>query len=189
MDQIRTRKQLQEWLDIEMTKYGKRGRLDFLQLSEKAILRKHQNLLRKTEYFTNTGKKIRAKWYLFQLRKIQLKYSIHIPLNCCNLGLKIMHVGPILINGNAIVGKNCVFHINTSLVASGTSDDAPVLEEGVIVGIGAVVMGGIHIAKHIAIGANSVVNKSFEEENIAIAGVPARKVSNNGSLEWNKRGN
>lgn len=39
---------------------------------------------------------------------------------------------------------------------------------------------------NIAIGANAVVNKNFTEENIAIAGIPAKKISNNGALEWNK---
>lgn len=188
MEKIETKKQLQEWLEVELAQYGRKSKLDFLQHSEHAVLRKHQRLLRFTEYYMNSGSKILSKWYLFRLRKIQLKHSIHIPPNCCGKGFKLMHVGPILINGNAQVGQNCVFHINTALVASGPSDDTPVLEDGVVVGIGAVVMGGIHIARNIAIGANSVVNKSFYEENIAIAGVPARKVSQNGRLEWNKKG-
>ena len=42
------------------------------------------------------------------------------------------------------------------------------------------------VAKGIAIGANAVVNKSIEEEYIAVAGVPAKKVSNNGSNKWGK---
>jgi len=36
------------------------------------------------------------------------------------------------------------------------------------------------IADGIVIGANSVVNKSFTEENITIAGVPAKKINNKG---------
>lgn len=98
-----------------------------------------------------------------------------------------MHVGPVLMNGKVDVGENCVFHINTALVAGGTNDDAPVLESGVVLGIGAVVLGNVHIAKNVAIGANAVVNKSFLEENIAIAGVPAKKISDRGSCEWNKK--
>ena len=39
----------------------------------------------------------------------------------------------------------------------------------------------------IAIGANSLVNKSFEEQNIAIAGCPAKKISNNGDSTWHKK--
>jgi len=42
-------------------------------------------------------------------------------------------------------------------------------------------MGEITIANGVAIGANSVVNKSIHEQNITVAGVPAKKVSNKGS--------
>ena len=41
---------------------------------------------------------------------------------------------------------------------------------------GAKIYGNIIIANNIAIGANAVVNKSFEEENILIAGNPAKKI-------------
>lgn len=41
------------------------------------------------------------------------------------------------------------------------------------------------IADGCAIGANSVVNKSFEEKGISIAGIPAKKVSNIGN-KWIK---
>ena len=96
-----------------------------------------------------------------------------------------MHLGPVLINPNSIVGEDCSFHMNSALVAGGRSSDAPVLDKGVVVGVGAIVLGKTYIAQHIAIGANAVVNKSFSETNIAIAGVPAKKISNNGRLTWN----
>ena len=60
----------------------------------------------------------------------------------------------------------------------------PKIGNNVVIGVGAVVLGDIHIADGIAIGANAVVNKSFGEPSIAIAGVPAKKISNNGRLTW-----
>ena len=98
-----------------------------------------------------------------------------------------MHVGPILINGNAKIGKNCSIHINTSIVAGGIDSSAPTIGDNVVIGVGAVLLGKISIANNIAIGANAVVNKSFFEEDIAIAGVPAKKISNNGRSKWNKK--
>lgn len=97
-----------------------------------------------------------------------------------------MHIGPILINGRSTVGKDCTFHINTAIVAGGTTDDVPTLSDGIVVGVGAVILGGVFLAENIAVGANAVVNKSFSEPDIAIAGVPARKISNNGRTKWNK---
>ena len=38
-----------------------------------------------------------------------------------------------------------------------------------------------------AVGANAVVNKNVADENIAVAGVPAHKVSDGGGLNWNKK--
>ena len=43
------------------------------------------------------------------------------------------------------------------------------------------IVGKIHIADNIAIGANSFVARSFFEEGITIAGAPAKKISEKGS--------
>ncbi len=43
--------------------------------------------------------------------------------------------------------------------------------------------GNIEIGDNVAIGANSVVNKSFDS-NITIAGIPAKIISNNGRLDY-----
>ena len=56
-----------------------------------------------------------------------------------------------------------------------------------IVGFGAVILGNTHIADSVAIGANAVVNKDVTEEDIAVAGVPARKVSDRGRSAWANR--
>ena len=94
---------------------------------------------------------------------MQNKYTLHIPVNICGKGLKIIHIGSILINGKAYVGKDCLPHINTALVTGGTNDDVPYLEDGIVAGVGAVIWGEVCIAENIAIGANAVVNKSFDE--------------------------
>ena len=182
---INNKRQLKEWLTYELRHYPKG--LKTLLPSESAILRKHQILLRRTEYYTNTGNCVMMLWYRFRLNSVQNRYALHIPANTCGKGLHIMHVGPVLINGGATVGENCSIHINTSIVAGGTSGEVPTLGDGVVVGVGAVVLGGVFVANYTAIGANAVVNKDVREENIAVAGVPAKKISNNGSKEWNKR--
>ena len=97
-----------------------------------------------------------------------------------------MHIGPILVNGRVKGGKDISLHINTSIVAGGTNSSVPVLGSGIVVGVGAVILGGIELGNDVAIGANAVVNKSFLEDDITIAGVPAKKISNNGSSAWRK---
>lgn len=97
-----------------------------------------------------------------------------------------MHVGPILMNSKTTCGKNLSVHINTSFVAGGRDNSAPTIGDNVVVGVGAVIVGGVKVANNVAIGANAVVNRDVNEESIAVAGVPAKKINNNGSQTWNK---
>ncbi len=191
---IKSKSDLKDILDYESKKYGIHengsGRLlNFIRLlegSETQIIWKLQKRLRKTEFYYNTGKKLRYRLSLMKLNKLENRYGIHIGVNICDRGLKIMHLGSVLVNGRAKVGKDVCFHINTALVGQGVYDDAPMVGDGVIIGVGSILVGGITIANNVAIGAGAVVVKDVEEENIAVAGVPAKKVSKNGSLTWNK---
>ncbi|MDE7440213.1 MAG: serine acetyltransferase [Clostridia bacterium] len=181
---IKLKRQLREWLIYELNRYPKGSRYKFFLISENDILKRHQVLLRKTEYHLNAKHRIRGALTKLKLFRLQNKFGLHIPLNCCGKGLKIVHLGPILINGKCTVGENCIFHINTALVAGGTNDDVPTLGNNVLVGIGATILGGVAIADGVAIGAGAVVNKDVSEADIAVAGVPAKKISNKGSRAW-----
>lgn len=189
---INSKSQLRDWLKYECHKYGSAGiltaLLNIFPVRECDVLRKHQIMLRRTEFYVNTGSKILSLLYRIRLNRFQNKYAIHVPINTCGRGLKIMHVGPILINGRATVGEDCSFHINTALVAGGRDDGVPTLGNGVILGIGAVVVGKVQVACNVVVGANAVINKDILENDIAVAGVPAHKISNNGRLTWNNNG-
>lgn len=184
---INNKEDLKVFLDYESKKYGRKNKKSPIFLyAERHYLWKYNLLLRKTEFYVNTNNKFMGGLYKVLLQKYQNKYQIHIPINTFDKGLKLMHLGPVLVNAKVRCGKDVSMHINTALVAGGSSDGTPILDDGVVVGVGAVILGGIHIAKNIAIGANAVVNKSFDEENIAIAGVPAKKVSDKGRSSWGK---
>lgn len=185
-DRLNSKNKLRDWLEYEKRFYG-RGRVlrTLFPITELDILRKHQIILRKTELYANTGSRILYTWYRFRLMKIQNKYALHIPINTCARGLKLMHVGSILMNENVTVGENCVFHINTALVAGGSDNGVPELGNSVVLGIGSVVVGKVYLANNVAVGANAVVKKDVMQKNVAIAGVPAKIVSNNGRTHWN----
>lgn len=185
---INSKAELREWLDYELAKYSRGGGVLYcLQIGEHAILRKHQILLRKAEYFTNTGRKLLGLYYKTRLIKIQTKYGLNIPLNTCDKGLRIMHLGSILINRKSRIGKDCTFHINTAVVSGGVNTGVPKIGNNVIVGVGATIVGDVTIADYVAIGAGAVVTKSILEKSIAVGGIPAKRISDNGSLEWNKK--
>ena len=69
-------------------------------------------------------------------------------------------------------GNNCIGNNGINL------NKCPKIGNNVDIGYGATIIGDIEIADNIIIGANSLVNKSFLESNIIIAGIPARKIKN-----------
>lgn len=183
---IQTKAELREWLALETARYPNRGKyriMNLLMLGENAVLRKHQILLRKTEYYINSGRRVLSKLYKLRLLQFQIKYGMHIPPNTFGKGLHVMHVGEMHINTKARAGEDCAIHVHTSLAAGGFNDSAPKLGNGVLLFMGAIVCGDSYIADHVVIGANSVVSKSVYEENVTVAGNPAQIISRRGRLD------
>ena len=186
---IKTKEDLRDWLDLELKRYPNYGRYriyNILLMSENAVLRRHQILLRKTEYHINSGHRFLSRIYRMRLELFQMKWRIHIPPNVFGRGLRVMHVGEMHINGRARAGENCTVHAHTSLAAAGFNDGVPTIGNGVVLFMGAIVAGNIHIADNVVIGANSVVSRSIEEENVTVAGNPAKIVSHKGRVEMEK---
>lgn len=150
------------------------------------LIWKFQIALRRCEYYQNCSKSffgyMLKYYYKYKLFRLGTKCNFTIPLNVIDKGLSIAHVGPIVINSGAKIGRNCRIHVGVNIgTAAGEESSAPTIGNEVYIGPGAKLFGQIKIADGIAIGANSVVNKSFEEKNISIAGVPAKKISDKGS--------
>lgn len=100
-----------------------------------------------------------------------------IPTNVFGPGLNIAHRGTIVVNGFTKVGANCRIHACVNIgTKAGYRDVAPTIGDNVYIGPGVKIFGDVKIANGVAIGANAVVNKSFEEEHVTIAGVPAKKL-------------
>lgn len=179
---IKSKKDLKEWLEYELKKYkfNYSSLVGFIRLlfrtDEVAILVSHQILLRKCEYFLNTGKKIRYIFKKLKLRKLQNKYGLHVPFNCFGKGLKIVHLSPILINEKVKAGKDCVLIGNNYIVAAHGSY-YPELGDNVIVCVGAIILGDVKIANGVTVGAGAVVVKSAEKEGSTLIGVPAHVVN------------
>ncbi len=155
---------------------------------------KYQRLLRKTEYYQNCRKDILGK-LLGKVEKYKLvclgqKLGFSIPLNVFEEGLSIAHYGTIVVNNRTKVGKFCRIHEGVTIGVSG--DDylggkeggSAIIGDRVFIGSGAKIIGRVKIADGVAIGANAVVVKDILEPNTTWAGVPAKKVSDNGSEKY-----
>jgi serine O-acetyltransferase len=140
-----------------------------------------QKRLRKVEYYKNCKcnsliGKILYTYHKYKLRKQSLRLGFSIPENTFGPGLAIVHYGTIVVNMNARIGKNCRIHACTNIGASGGKPEAPQIGDNVYIGPGAKIYGNIKIGNNIAISANAVVNKSFEEDGILLAGNPAERI-------------
>lgn len=109
-----------------------------------------------------------------QPEKIILQLGFSIGPNIFGPGLSIPHYGNIVINPNVRIGNNCRIHVGVNIGASGGKTSVPRIGDDVYIGPGAILFGDIKIGNNVMIGANSTVTKSFEEDNIVIAGSPAQ---------------
>ena len=148
---------------------------------------KFLKILRKAEYYTNVQTPFsRYLQYIYKIRLyvISKKLGYTIPCNTCGAGLSLPHYGPIIINGSARIGENCRIHTCVNIGASGGGMNAPKIGDNVYIGPSAVIFGDISIANNVTIGANATVNKSCEEENVALAGTPAKIVKRDKQNWW-----
>lgn len=145
---------------------------------------KFQILLRKNEYLSNCCKNVfmfAYKLYVkFRFRQLSIKLGFTIPLNCFGPGLSIAHYGNLVV-GNAKVGKNCRIQEGVNIGSTGGGYEAATIGDNVFIGTGAKIIGAIKIADNVVIGANAVVTKDVLEPGITVAGIPAKKISNNDS--------
>jgi serine O-acetyltransferase len=86
-------------------------------------------------------------------------------------GFRIDHYGGILINSQAVIGRN--FTVSQGVLVGATESGVPTIGDDVHCGVGAKILGGITLGDCIKIGAGAVVTRSFEGHAV-IAGVPAR---------------
>ena len=152
------------------------------------IIWKYQILLRKCEYYINCRKDFLGRLYCKFLKFRFMGFSI--PFNVFGKGLSIAHYGNIVVNNNSKIGINCRIHEGVTI---GVTDDAywgeqcgeaPVIGDNVFIATGAKIIGNVKIADGVAIGANAVVVKDILEPNTTWGGVPAKRISNNGSKKY-----
>ncbi len=131
------------------------------------------------------------RWTRFGLRQFMgvmlYRYSVRYGISISSdtpvgAGLYIGHFGGIHVNRGAVIGNNCNLQQDVTLGKAnrGARAGAPVIGNNVFIGAGAKIIGHILVGDGAAIGANAVVTKDVPP-GAAVAGVPARVVSDQGS--------
>tara|TARA_R110002124_G_scaffold76753_1_gene205515 strand:+ start:16667 stop:17254 length:588 start_codon:yes stop_codon:yes gene_type:complete len=121
---------------------------------------------------------------LLWFRRLSLKLGFSIGPNVFGPGVAIVHTGLLIIDPTTRIGRNCRIHMGVHIGGAAVfvdpekaSEYSPRLGDNVYIAPGAKIYGPIHIGSNCTIGANAVVTKSFEDEGLMIAGVPAHVLS------------
>ncbi|MEZ9799006.1 serine O-acetyltransferase [Vibrio cyclitrophicus] len=142
-----------------------------------------QILLRKEEYHKNNRNSIRCLFYKSLRHKLGVKLGFTIFPNTFGPGLSIAHYGTIIVNKDSNIGSNCRIHANVNIgTQAGVSGLAPTIGDNCYIGPGAKLFGDITIGNNTAVGANAVVNRSFQEGDCTLGGIPAKVISKKSSM-------
>jgi serine O-acetyltransferase len=88
-------------------------------------------------------------------------------------GLYLPHPVGIVIGGATKIGAQVAINQNVTIGGTGGGRQNPVIEDGVHIGAGAVIVGGLCIGRGSIVGANSVVNRDVPPDSLAV-GAPAQ---------------
>lgn len=87
----------------------------------------------------------------------------------------------IIVNSQSVVGDYC--SLSSGVVIAHAHDKCPTIGNYCELMIDSKVLGGIKVPDHCRIGASALVIKTITESNTTWGGVPARKISNHGTIE------
>lgn len=180
---ITNKAEYQEYLRRDMAFYWNMCRKDRLvcRLIRDPLyfIAKYVKLLRKDEYLVNTGKHRYLRLYHFcilaQKNSLGNRLGFKIPRNCFGPGLMIYHHGEIIVNEDARIGANCQLHGGNCIGNNGKTNAVPEIGDGLDLGIGAKIIGGVTLGNNVTVGANAVVTRSYSEDGITLVGIPARE--------------
>lgn len=145
---------------------------------DKFYIRRYLSFLRKEEKYTfSSPHKLLALWYKARKNRLGARLGFYISAGCFGEGLTLYHYGPVIVNPEAKIGKNCQIH---GICCIGNlrpdSQASPIIGDNVDIGQGAQILGGIHIADGVRIGAGAIVITDILSPNVTVAGIPGKIV-------------
>jgi serine O-acetyltransferase len=155
--------------------------LEYFIRPEGYYIKRYLLWLRKEEKYTfQRPNRLLAFWYRGRKNRLGSRLGFIISAGCFDEGLKLEHFGSVIVNPKAHIGKHCIIHGNCCIgSAGGTSDESPVIGNNVDIGQFAQVIGNIHIADNVRIGAGAVVVTDVLTPGVTVVGVPGKIVKKN----------
>lgn len=134
--------------------------------------------LRKVQLANNITK----PFWTFCLKLCSFKFGIQIPAKTkIALGFRIVHFGTIVINPDAIIGKN--FNISQGCLignASGKRQGTPIIGDNVCMNANSIIVGNVTIGNNVLIAPGAFINFDVPDNSIVI-GNPGKIIQKNAS--------
>lgn len=145
---------------------------------------KYLQVLRKVNYYNNSKgilNKVAKLYYKVRHRQLGQKLGFSIGPDALGYGLVMPHWGTIVVGNSNRIGNYCVLHTSTCI-----SDNGKIIGDGLYVSTGVKITAPLKLGNGVSIAANSVVTKSFEQDNLLLVGMPAEKKRESYDI-WYKR--
>lgn len=130
--------------------------------------------MRKTSYYKHQKglfNKILFAFHLAKYERLGKKLGFTIGYDALGYGVVLPHYGTIVIGGTNRIGNYAAIHTSTCI-----SDNGKIIGDGLYLAAGAVITSKIKLGDNISIGANSLVNKDCEQNNVLLGGMPAKVI-------------
>lgn len=173
---IKSKADYEEYLEADRKALGVKRKYPFIIGDE---IWRYQRLLRRIEYLQNKKDLISRcflLWSRFRKRSLGIKLGFEISANTFGPGLAIVHRGPIVILDSVRIGSGCRIHSCVNIGSTKGTGKGAQIGKNCYIGPGVQIVGPITIADNVVIGAGSVVTKSVNEQNVVVAGNPARVI-------------
>ncbi|MCD8003153.1 MAG: poly-gamma-glutamate biosynthesis protein [Clostridia bacterium] len=174
---IKNKQDLKDWLKYEKGLY-ELSNFDIITRSGMYWNWRYVKLLRYCEYHRNCGTPLH--YFLFAINRIKknrlgMKIGVDIGENHVGRGLLIYHNGSIVVNGIDLkIGENLKLHGANCIGNNGKNFDSPIIGDNVELGVGAIIIGGVTIGNNVVIAANATVINDCKQDNVVLAGTPAK---------------
>lgn len=137
-----------------------------------------------------------SRFFLVLIKLIQIHYHNKTGIEISSMtsigkGLRIAHIGSIVVVGSSRIGSNCTIHQCVTIGRSfaGKKSGCPVIGNNVIIFTGASIIGNVKVGDNAVIGANALVINDVPANSI-VGGVPAKILSLDSSsaidAKWSK---
>ena len=123
--------------------------------------------MRKLSYYKHKGNPI-WMYYHRRYQKLGLRTGFSIGPDVFGYGLILPHYGTVIIGAKNTIGNYAFIHACTCITST-----EQVIGDNLFLSVGAKIISAQKLGNNVTVAANAVVTKSFPEDNVLLAGMPA----------------